>query len=210
MERSRTQQSINNTTNMVTTRSKSNLKIVPTTATTVATIVTKITNATNATKTKTNTSIQPIQPIQPNINSRVTTKPTKSAKPAETVVDRRITRSCSRNQQQQDQVVKSNSNSNSNSKSKSKSKKGQQAVQETVQQKSPKKLTRDQRRLNEAMMELKTLGKVSSLIVSGKRRRNQSEHQDAAFVLASLKQTKDAGRKGGLVGGSMHHYDRSY
>ena len=191
MERSRTQQSINNTTNMVTTRSKSNLKIVPTT---VATIVTKITNATNATKTKTNTSIQPIQPIQPNINSRVTTKPTKSAKPAETVVDRRITRSCSRNQQQQDQVIK----------------KGQQAVQETVQQKSPKKLTRDQRRLNEAMMELKTLGKVSSLIVSGKRRRNQSEHQDAAFVLASLKQTKDAGRKGGLVGGSMHHYDRSY
>lgn len=191
MERSRTQQSINNTTNMVTTRSKSNLKIVPTT---VATIVTKITNATNATKTKTNTSIQPIQPIQPNINSRVTTKPTKSAKPAETVVDRRITRSCSRNQQQQDQVIK----------------KGQQAVQETVQQKSPEKLTRDQRRRNEALLELKTLGKVSSLIVSGKRRRNQSEHQDAAFVLASLKQTKDAGRKGGLVGGSMHHYDRSY
>lgn len=42
-------------------------------------------------------------------------------------------------------------------------------------------------------------GKVSSHIVSGERRRKQAEHQDAALVLASIKQSKDAERKGGLV-----------
>jgi hypothetical protein len=127
----------------------------------------------------------------------------------EEMVERRITRSCSQKQQpQQEQATKSNINSNSNSKSNGKN--GEQAVKETVQEKSPEKLTRDERRRNEALLELKTLGKVSSLIVSGQRRRKQAEHQDAAFVLASFKQKKDAGRTGGLVRGSRHHYDRSY
>ena len=129
------------------------------------------------------------------------TKSAKSAKSAETVVERRITRSCSRNQQLQQEQVQENA---------IKSKSGKPTVQETVQEKSPEKLTRDQRRRNEALLELKTLGKVSSLIVSGQRQRKRAEHQDAAFVLASLKQSKDAGKKGGLLRGSRHHYDRSY
>ena len=133
-------------------------------------------------------------------NSRANPK-----KNSEGTVDRRITRSCSRNQQQQQEQVQENA-----IKSKSEKPTVQETVQETVQQNSPEKLSRDERRRNEALMELKTLGKVSSLIVSGHRRRNQTEHRDAAFVLASLKQSKDAGRKGGLVRGSRHHYDRSY
>ena len=131
-------------------------------------------------------------------NSRANPK-----KNSEGTVDRRITRSCSRNQQQQQEQVQENA-INRNSKNE------EGVSQETVQQTSPEKLTRDERRRNEAALELKTLGKVSSLIVCGERRRNQTEHRDAAFVLASLKQSKDAGRKGGLVRGSRHHYDRSY
>ena len=129
-------------------------------------------------------------------NSRANPK-----KNSEGTVDRRITRSCSRNQQQQQEQVQENA---------IKSKSGKPTVQETVQQNSPEKLSRDERRRNEALMELKNLGKVSSLIVSGHRRRNQTEHRDAAFVLASLKQSNDAGMKGGLVRGSRHHYERSY
>ena len=184
---------------MVTTRSKSNL----------TTPVTAVTNA-NATKINTiNTSSSHTK-----IKDRVISKSAsaKPAKPAETVVERRITRSCSRTQQpkQQEQASKNKNNRNGNGKN------GQQSVQEgqeivqQVQPKSPEKLTRNERRRNEALLELKTLGKVSSLVLSGQRRRKQAEHQDAAFVLASLKQSKDAGRKGGLVRGSRHHYERSY
>ena len=128
-----------------------------------------------------------------------TTTPKKAAAPKKAAEDeRRITRSYSRNQQQQPQATKS------------KSKNEKPEIQEPVQQKSPEKMTRDERRRNEALMELKTLGKVASLVVCGHRRRKQAEHQDAAFVLASLKQFNDAGTKGGLVRGSRHHYERSY
>jgi hypothetical protein len=138
-------------------------------------------------------------------NSRANPK-----KNSEGTVDRRITRSCSRNQQQQQEQVQVQAQAQENAIKKSKSKSGKPTVQETVQQNSPEKLSRDERRRNEALMELKNLGKVSSLIVSGHRRRNQTEHRDAAFVLASLKQSNDVGMKGGLVRGSRHHYERSY
>jgi hypothetical protein len=162
---------------------------------------------------KANTIVAQTQP-KSGSKSNVANASDKSKNKNEETVERRITRSCSQKQQhQQEQTTKSkiNSNSsNSNSNSKSKSKNGEQAVKETVQEKSPEKMTRDERRRNEAFLELKTLGKVSSLIVSGQRRRKQADHQDAAFVLASFKQSNDAGRNGGLVKGSRHHYDRSY
>jgi len=105
----------------------------------------------------------------------------------EQVVDQRVTRSRSRIQQEQ--VLQSQSEDHHS---------------------QEKKSTRDERRRNEAFIELKTLGKISSLIVSGKRKRKQAEHRDAAFVLASFKQLKDAGERGGLAAGSRHHYDRKY
>ena len=47
-------------------------------------------------------------------------------------------------------------------------------------------------------------------IITTKRTRKPAQHRDQAFVDASLKQMNDAGKKGGLVAGSMYHYDRGY
>ncbi len=122
---------------------------------------------------------------------------TKNA-PNETF-ERRITRSCSHNHQIQIQQTDSKPAVNLVT-----------ATPATPTQIQTTKISKNERRRNEALSELQTLGNVASLIVSGQRRRKQAEHQDAAFVMASIKQSKDAGRKGGLIAGSRHHYDRSY
>lgn len=123
---------------------------------------------------------------------------TKNA-PNETF-ERRITRSCSQNQQIQIQIQQTDS---------------KPAVNLATPTPTPTpnqttKISKNERRRNEALLELRTLGKTASLIMSGQRRRKQAEHRDAAFLMASIKQSKDAGRKGGLIAGSRHHYDRSY
>jgi hypothetical protein len=177
---------------MVTTRSKSNINAA--TGNTVNTnIVAQSTTTSTNVKNNSNTTTKINGSNGKNKSggsadasaSRV--EASKSTKPVERVVEQRVTRSRSRIQQEQ--VVQSQSKDDHS---------------------QEKKTTRDERRRNEAFIELKTLGKISSLIVSGKRKRKQAEHRDAAFVLASFKQLKDAGEKGGLAVGSRHHYDRTY
>jgi len=177
------------TTTMVTTRSKSGINSIVTTTTTCnrASTTSKPIKSIAATNTKTN------------VDSRVA-----STRPAETV-ERRITRSLYQKQQlgttsaNSIQAISTNSN-----------KQQERILPLNVAQVQGRKPTRDERRHNEALLELETLGEVASLIVSGKRKRKQAEHQDAAFVLASFKQRSDSGRKGGIVAGSRHHYDRKY
>lgn len=69
---------------------------------------------------------------------------------------------------------------------------------------------RSEKRQRELEIEKAELGDPSVLVLDGKRVRKQAEHRDVAYVSASLRQINDAGKKGGLVAGSGHHYDRGY
>ena len=69
---------------------------------------------------------------------------------------------------------------------------------------------RSERRQKALELETKELGNPSELILNTKRVSKQAEHRDATYVAASLNQMNDAGKKGGLVKGSGHHYDRGY
>jgi hypothetical protein len=132
-------------------------------------------------------------------NTATSTKSANTKNAPNETFERRITRSCSQNQQIQIQQTDSKPAVNLVT--------ATSAISTQIQ---TTKISKNERRRNEALLELQTLGNVASLIVSGQRRRKQAEHQDAAFVMASIKQSKDAGRKGGLIAGSRHHYDRSY
>lgn len=71
---------------------------------------------------------------------------------------------------------------------------------------TPKQMHNERRRL-EALSELAALG--SAILEQGARRqRRQARNPDAEFYAAFTAQTKDAGKKGGLVVGSKHHYLR--
>ena len=71
---------------------------------------------------------------------------------------------------------------------------------------SPKQ-TRDEQRRLDALSELAALG--SAILEQGaKRQRHQARHPDADFYAALTAQKKDAGKAGGLVAGSKHHYTR--
>jgi hypothetical protein len=71
----------------------------------------------------------------------------------------------------------------------------------------PPKQTRDERRRLDALSELAALG--SAILEQGaKRQRRQARHPDADFYAALTTQKKDAGKAGGLVAGSGHHYTR--
>jgi hypothetical protein len=172
---------------MVTTRSKSNINAAAGNSVNTTTTSTNDVKNNSNTTTKINGSNGKNKSGGSAHASASRVEASRSTKPVERVVEQRVTRSRSRIQQEQ--VVQTQSKDDHS---------------------QEKKSTRDERRRNEAFIELKTLGKISSLIVSGKRKRKQAEHRDAAFVLASFKQLKDAGEKGGLVVGSKHHYDRTY
>ena len=69
------------------------------------------------------------------------------------------------------------------------------------------KQTRDEQRRMDALSELAALG--SAILEQGaKRQRRQARHPDADFYEALAVQKKDAGKAGGLVAGSKHHYTR--
>jgi len=207
---------------MVTTRSSLKVVVAATNATT---------NATNAsTNTRVTRSGKYSGASAANINKNVemagTSRRTAAApaapaapaprKDAKEAIEPRVTRSSSRMKQKQNDSKSAGKLANpiqtntitSTTTKRTKSKKNPAEVQ--AKDAEPKKLTRHERRRNEALLELRTLGKVASLIVAGHRRRRQSQHPDAAFMMASLNQSKDAGRRGGLMAGSRHHYDRSY
>jgi len=67
---------------------------------------------------------------------------------------------------------------------------------------------KSEKRQLEAKRELDTLD--SGPVITTKRERKPAQHRDAAYVWASKKQMDDAGKNGGLVRGSMYHYDRGY
>jgi len=69
------------------------------------------------------------------------------------------------------------------------------------------KQMRNERRRLEALSELAALG--SAILEQGsKRQRRQARNPDAEFYAAFTAQKKDAGKAGGLVAGSKHHYLR--
>jgi hypothetical protein len=71
---------------------------------------------------------------------------------------------------------------------------------------TPNQMRDEQRRLD-ALSELAALG--SAILEQGaKRQRRQARHPDADFYAALTAQKKDAGKSGGLVAGSKHHYTR--
>lgn len=72
------------------------------------------------------------------------------------------------------------------------------------------KQARSDRRQKKLELETKELGNPSELILHTKRVSKQAEHRDAPYLEASKIQMNDAGKKGGLVKGSGHHYDRGY
>ena len=72
------------------------------------------------------------------------------------------------------------------------------------------KMNKAERRISEALSELLSLGASENTIIKPgvKRQRIQAQHPDAAFYKSSTLQTRDAGKNGGLVAGSKHHYLR--
>jgi hypothetical protein len=79
----------------------------------------------------------------------------------------------------------------------------------TSKQEEPK-MNKAEKRISEALSELLSLGASKSTIIKPgvKRQRIQAQHPDAAFYKSSTLQTRDAGKNGGLVAGSKHHYLR--
>ena len=78
-------------------------------------------------------------------------------------------------------------------------------------QEEPKpEMKKAERRISEALSELLSLGVSETTIIKTgvKRQRIQAQHPDAAFYKSSMLQTRDAGKNGGLVAGSKHHYLR--
>ena len=74
---------------------------------------------------------------------------------------------------------------------------------------TPKQMHNERRRL-EALSELSELAALGSAILEqgARRQRRQARNPDAEFYAAFTAQKKDAGKKGGLVAGSKHHYLR--
>ena len=72
------------------------------------------------------------------------------------------------------------------------------------------KMKKAEKRISEALSELLSLGASENTIIKTgvKRQRVQAQHPDAAFYKSSMLQTRDAGKNGGLVAGSKHHYLR--
>ena len=71
-----------------------------------------------------------------------------------------------------------------------------------------KKLDRAERRRLETLTELSELGVTASVILDTKRQRRQAQHPDLAFYRAAAIQAEDAGKRGGLITRSKHHYER--
>lgn len=72
------------------------------------------------------------------------------------------------------------------------------------------KQARSDRRQKKLELEQEQLGDPSELILHTKRVRKQAEDRNAPYLEALRNQMNDAGKKGGLVKGSGHHYDRGY
>ena len=72
------------------------------------------------------------------------------------------------------------------------------------------KMNKVDRRISEALSELLSLGASENTIIKPgvKRQRIQAQHPDAAFYKSYTFQIRDAGKNGGLVAGSKHHYLR--
>jgi hypothetical protein len=75
---------------------------------------------------------------------------------------------------------------------------------------SATKMNKVDRRISEALSELLSLGVSETTIIKTgvKRQRVQAQHPDAAFYKSYTFQSRDAGKNGGLVAGSKHHYLR--
>lgn len=76
-----------------------------------------------------------------------------------------------------------------------------------AREQSDKDKKSEKRRL-EALKELDDL--ELGTVITTKRERKPAENRDTQYISAYKKQMDDAGKNGGLVAGSMYHYDRGY